>query len=214
MYRLYVKLKTYHRKRKKIRNLNRQGSNTILKLQNILERSGLFFFFDMGTLLGIVREGRILKHDLDIDVAVYASSEDEKEFLRNLLMENSCRRRLSFSIDGLGIVEESFIYKNIKFDINYYYRENNDDVCYLMYSSPKNDSPSEYMNVVRLGCKPILTTCKKKFGNSSIFIPVDAESYLAERYGSNWRVPDKQYIYWKGPSTTQTDYLALRTVYE
>ena len=28
------------------------------------------------------------------------------------------------------------------------------------------------------------------------------EKYLSERYGKNWMIPDKNYVYWKANSTT------------
>ena len=46
-------------------------------VQNIFEESGYPFFFDMGTLLGIVRDGKLLKRDMDIDMGIYIENEDE-----------------------------------------------------------------------------------------------------------------------------------------
>lgn len=198
----------------KLKNMHHYGESTIQKLEEILEESGLLFFFDMGTLLGIVREGKILKHDLDIDIGVFVSSEEGKKSLLDLLVMNECKRRFSYSITGLGIVEESFILNNIKFDVNYYYREKNNDACFLMYSLPEKDYTLGHQSVVKLVCKPILSTCKIQFGNGNITIPSNSEAYLAERYGANWQTPDKSYIYWKGPSAIPTDYTAFCTVFE
>ena len=58
--------------------LQKNGVQTVKAVQEILSETGVFFFFDMGTLLGIVREGRLLKHDMDIDIAVVVSCEEEK----------------------------------------------------------------------------------------------------------------------------------------
>lgn len=50
--------------------MNIKLDNTLLKGAAILEDAGLPYFLVGGTLLGIVREGGLLAHDRDVDVAV------------------------------------------------------------------------------------------------------------------------------------------------
>ena len=200
---------------KKIRrdNLQKNGVETVKTVQEILSDTGVFFFFDMGTLLGIVREGRLLKHDMDIDIAVVVNSEEEKTALRESLVARGCAIRYSYSIEELGTVEESFMMKDIKFDINYYLREDENDVCYLMFEEPGREYPYGQLSVVKLSSPHIAELQMKDFNGTQINVPKNAEDYLAVRYGENWRIPDKGYIYWKGPSTSPTDYMGHVTYY-
>ena len=209
---IYAKLIDIKAKKLKKANLQKDGLAVIAEMQEILENGGVKFFFDMGTLLGIIREGRLLKHDMDIDVAVFADSEDEKERVTKLLVAKGCEEYLRYSADGLGIVEQSFVYYNIKFDINYYYRGSGTDVCYLLYSHPDKIYEEGTMSIVMLSCPTIEETKKFEFQGITVNVPTNAEAYLAVRYGENWRIPDKKYIYWKGPSTSPTDYIGKRTV--
>ena len=181
------------------------GAQTIFFLEDILSSTN-FFFMDMGTMLGIIREGRILGHDLDIDIAVYVESDSEKERLKSILLDAGCKLKWSFLVEGLGIVEESFIYNDLKFDINYYTREENRDVCYLMYHDPDLVYPDNEMSVVKLSVSSVSCVKKVPFLGREVTVPEDPEKYLSERYGENWRIPDTKYVYWKGPSCEPTDY--------
>lgn len=192
---------------KKRYNIQNNGNAVIEKIQKVLCENDIFFFFDMGTLLGIVREGHIIKHDLDIDVAVYVDSEEEKEFVRDILVSSGAVQTRHFSIDEIGIVEQSFVYCDVKFDICYYSAAEEFDYTYLMYSDPTKTYVNGELSVVELNCPHICKTELYKFGNIMINVPEQYEEYLAYRYGKNWRIPDKNYVYWRGPSTAITDFL-------
>lgn len=194
------------------KTLQQNGEETVRAIQEMLDSTGVFFFFDMGTLLGIIREGRLLRHDMDIDVAVFTEDASQKESLKQTLLAKGCTLRYSYSVEELGVVEDSFVYNDIKFDINYFSEVNGMDVCYLMYTDPNKGYPVGKMSVVQLMTPHISALKKIDFGGCMINVPEDPEKYLAARYGENWRIPDKNYIYWKGPSTSPTDYIG--TVYQ
>ncbi len=205
-----MRFRKYTAERRKL--LHQNGEKTVHAIQKILESTDVFFFFDMGTLLGIIREGRLLRHDMDIDVAVFAKDASQKESLKQTLLAKGCTLRYSYSVEELGVVEDSFVYNDIKFDINYFSEEAGSDICYLMYNDPERALPERSMHVVRLTTPHISALKKVDFGGCMINVPADPETYLAARYGKNWRIPDKNYIYWKGPSTSPTDYIG--TVYQ
>lgn len=188
------------RKENKIRleAMHKNGVETIKSLQEILSTTGLVFFFDMGTLLGIIREGKLLGHDLDIDVAVFANDEQDIERLYDVLKANGCQRKYSYVAEDIGVIEDSFLINGIKFDVNYYRNSGDKSICYLAYI--ESYTPENKMNTVELSCSKIEEITETSFGGVMVNIPKNAEIYLSERYG-NWRVPDKNYRYWRGPST-------------
>lgn len=215
---LYAKLSKSHRNKvikRKRKMIAKHGVETLHYLQGLFESLGCEFFFDMGTLLGIVRDGHLLKHDIDMDVAIYADDENAKAAIKDAIIAGGSKILYSYAVDGLGVVEESYTHNGIKFDVNYYSRQDDADVCYLMYSDPDIVySSSDVMSVVRLECKSIDGIEKLEFFGKSINVPNDSKGYLAQRYGEGWTVPDLGYIYWKGPSTHKTDLLGRRTVYK
>ncbi len=56
-------------------------------LRDIVSASGLTWWLDSGTLLGIVREGRLLPQDHDIDISVWQAGEDDVRRLRERLAD-------------------------------------------------------------------------------------------------------------------------------
>ena len=168
-----------------------KGEETVAAVQSILSELPNLFFFDMGTLLGIIRDGKLIRRDLDIDVAVYAEDEASIDAVRAHLRRSGLDLQYIFSVEGVGSVEDSYSFHGIRVDINYYRRGGGKDYCYLLYDEDK---------VVRLSCNPVRNTRLHLFGNTQICVPEDPETYLTNRYGQ-WRIPDKNYKYWEGPST-------------
>ena len=197
---------------KKRKTIQKSGLKTIETIQRFLQKEKFDFFFDMGTLLGIIREGRLLGHDLDIDVGCFVNSNEEKERLSSTLIKNKCQLKYRYEIEGIGVVEESYILNNIKFDVNFYFTENDKSVCYLMYKDPGMEYDKDCLSVVKLTCSRIEMIRSYKWRDVDINVPENPEQYLANRYGENWRIPDKNYIYWKGPSTIPTNLKGYRTV--
>lgn len=213
VYKKLAKKKADYINNKKRKKIQEYGMKTIESLQAFLESQNIRFFFDMGTLLGIVRENKLLGHDLDIDVGCLVSSKQEKEIVSSILLKNNCKLRFKYETEELGVVEESYILNGIKFDMNYYYVENDKSVCYLMYKDSDIKYDGYDLSVVKLTCDKIENVELYKWGNISINVPASPEKYLSQRYGENWRIPDKNYIYWKGPSTTLTDLKGYHTKY-
>ena len=211
---IYCIIATSYVEARRRRNLQKEGLPIIKNVQNMLTQAGYVFFFDMGTLLGIVREGSLLKHDMDIDLAVVVNSEEDKLKIKELFAANGIIEKFRYTVDGIGIVEQSFSCRNVKFDINYYYTEGDKDVCYLIYRNPEKEYSDEQQDVVKLVCPHIAETQTILFQGIEINAPKKPEQYLAVRYGENWRIPDKKYIYWKGPSAVLTDYIGCRDCFE
>ena len=67
--------------------------------------------------------------------------------------------------------------------------------------------------MVELATSPIKEIKQIDFNGKMINVPKDSEKYLSERYGSNWRIPDKNYLYWQGPSASLTSYLAKQETF-
>ncbi len=211
----YKKLRSYLADRKlKKRNqkVKRYGEKTVHLLQEILTDCKVKFFFDMGTLLGIIREGHLLSYDFDIDVAVYVNYDKSVENLRDSLVKKGCKHSMRLENSEIGVIEDTFVLNDIKFDVSYYFIENDIDVCYLGYYNPDKKFDNETMDLVRLECNHIDKTEGFYFGGVQVNVPEKSEEYLAQRYGESWRIPDKNYVYWKGPSTKKVPYTAKRTV--
>ncbi len=207
---LYI-IKHFKETQQKKHFIQSNGADTIIFIQKILEAGNFSFFFDMGTLLGIVREGKLLKHDMDIDVAVYNTNDATIESIKTVFIENGCIHKHRYVTTNIGITEDSFIYKNIKFDVCYYQQEDDCDICFLAYNPSSNGA--DQLCTVKLSCEHIEKLDKIIFNDYPINVPSNFEKYLSQRYGVNWKIPDKNYVYWKGPSTQKISNISTKIIY-
>lgn len=207
MYKLIYKIYwTGHKKH--IRYLlDHYGAQVINDLQSLFNQYRANIFFDMGTLLGFVREGKLLDHDLDIDIGIVVENEEMKSNFKEFLIKNGCTIKAQYYINEIGIVEETYIRNRIAFDVCYYTNRKDKSVCFLMYRRPGKEYSLNVYEVVELHSSQITGIEKKYVYNIEVSIPNNPEEYLKNRYGNDWMTPNINYIYWKGPSAICTDYV-------
>ena len=197
-----------HLHRKTIRKDNRikkyfqiNGMKDILYLQEKLTFLELPFFFDFGTLLGLYRDGQIIKGDMDIDIGVLV---DEKNTVYNIEKKLSCFKKIrSFSSDVSGVAEQSFeLNKYARFDIHYYYMDNNTRYCCLFYRLPEDSLSNDCFNTVKV-ILDNFSIGKYELKGKQLSVPVPTEEFLIQKYGKTWRIPDSNWNYWEGPSSVK-----------
>jgi len=52
------------------KNFKMKGKSTMLIALQALDEIGLFYWIEFGTLLGIIRDGKLIDHDTDLDFGV------------------------------------------------------------------------------------------------------------------------------------------------
>ncbi len=160
-------------------------------------------FADFGTLLGLIRENGLLKHDLDVDTAVLGR---EKLYrLVTLILERKGYRLWREYIYNGKVVEQSYHYKDIKVDINYYEYRNKGVNTWLFYREPKKKYRNNMRNIVRMDYSLIDKIKYIDINGNKLAIPTNAEQILVEKYGEKWRTPDKGWIYWQAPAATKLE---------
>lgn len=199
IYVFLVTRKYAHIDKKKYKMMHKNGLKAMSKINDVIGNYDCIFFFDMGTMLGAIRDHNFIGHDLDIDVAVVLNEGFDRREFSNYLVKSGFSLKYRYMIDN-DAVEESYFVDGVKFDVNYYYINNDYDSCYLFFRYPDKEYPRETFDVVELRCDHILSTKMIDFLGIKIPVPSNPEHYLEQRYGPNWRIPDKNYIYWKGPS--------------
>lgn len=186
--------------------LQTDGYKVIEFIQNALGNV-VFFYFDAGTLLGIVREGRLLKHDNDIDIAVKAYEKEEIEKTRKALLKAGCKAVHTFSIEGIGTVEDAFEIYGFRFDVFYIMQGTPKDYVYLMYKGMETQGIDTKWNVSRLYFTPVTQLKKINFQGMLVNVPEGVEMYLEERYG-DWRTPNKYFDHLASPNTEITNLIS------
>lgn len=198
-YENYVRLRIFIHRRGLQRKIKRQGTKTLRLIHTALTSAGVRYFADFGTLLGIVREGNFINHDLDIDIGVVVDTPKTKQLVQDALIGAGCRLKKEFSLNGV-IVEQSFLYKSLKFDIGFYENSDTSSSCYLFYKNPNVLLEEGQVHVVKMTYHRIDSFEMRKFLGIEIIVPSNPERLLEEKYGDDWRIPNKDWIYWQAPS--------------
>lgn len=184
--------------------IQHNGMAVLNEVQTILSELGITSFADFGTCLGLVREGALLKHDLDMDIGVIANPED-REKIRIALERRGFKLWRQYCYKG-NPVEESYRYRRVKVDLNFYEMTEDYSRTWLFYAKPGHKYDNSWTrHVVQMTYSPIRGVKYEEFDGSMIALPEDPELLMTEKYGPNWRTPDTGWIYWESPAAEKLE---------
>lgn len=187
-------------------SIQKHGLSYLSEVTKALNERGILSFADFGTLLGIIREQGLLKHDLDIDVGVMITSETDYRTISSVMEKLHYVKSREFTIDG-RVKEQSYFRKFIKVDLQYYTGDPEDSAlmnCYLFYNPGRDPSETRWKSVVKK-CPRVKSVRSVAVQGHPIDVPDNAEDILVYKYGPNWKKPDKGWVYWEGPNTYPSD---------
>lgn len=211
--RLTRRIRTRKANERKRSNLQKKGLSVLAEVQQLLKDIGIRSFADFGTCLGLVREGHLLYHDLDMDMGVVVDTEKRNK-VNKLLETKGYRLWRRYAMNG-NAVEESYLNADgIRVDLNYYELTDERARTWLFYRKPgfTYDNPWT-RHIVEMNYSPITGLHDQTFNGIRITLPDNPERLLEEKYGPGWRTPDKGWIYWKSPAATPLETMETFTTY-
>lgn len=146
-----------------------KAAKALSDLKKYLDKAQIPFFLISGTLLGCIRENKLLGHDKDIDIGVW---EDQTlENLQDIFRKSGCFYTLPiYSLDILVVRHVN----GITIDIFIHYREQN-DYWHAGKKTKWHNTPFELIQYIFLG--------------ETYLIPRNYDLYLRENYGDDWQTP-------------------------
>lgn len=197
----------------KRRLLQKHGYGFLEKIDRICTENSIKYFCDWGTLLGIVRDNGFIKHDDDIDLTVYQTSEDPRRVLKVFIdagfeMIHALKR-------GDELVEFSLEYKGLSVDFFFFEKCNEAGRVRMsdVYFNPEVKYPNSAMNSVRYWKFPDnLEAVDHDFNGVHCMIPKNCEEVLAWEYGATWRTPIAKWQPTDAPGWTNSSDLIERVL--
>jgi len=141
-----------------------------------LTAAGARHWVTYGTLLGLVREGRLLPHDDDIDLAVDADADASR--ITATMAARGFRADVE-ERDGEGVIKQKFELGPILVDL-FFVRKNG--TLWTDLSGAGKHS------LVR-STHPAVEIVHKRLGGLELPVPAETEAYLVHCYGPGWRQP-------------------------
>lgn len=187
---LFVNKKAELEEQQKRKALTEEGVATTELLEAALSTAGARFFMAYGSLLGMVRDGRFLPHDNDIDYSVMINESFTWNDLEKALTKAGMTKVRQFVYRG-EITEQTYRNHCLTVDFFKYIKGENECFEYMYYR--KDDylynSSSEF-HVYKQSLCDVGNIGVMQVGELSFHAPEDPESYLASIYGRGWRIPD------------------------
>lgn len=158
------------------------GLEVLLQGGKALDSINAHFWLDFGTLLGIIRDGKLIKHDIDIDVGMFLKDHSPK--IREAFEAHGFSFLRKWEVEGNVGLEEAFIYKGINFDIFYYDKDEEDMWCHLFVEEKDRQYSAVELKMKHTGFKNL------SFAGQEWKVPQDPDRRLKDTYGENYMIPD------------------------
>lgn len=172
------------------------GHDYIKEVHELLNNSGILFFVDCGTLLGFVREGRLLSWDYDVDFGLLVEDSSIWIRLEEKLKSAGYIKIRQFSLDGI-ITEQTYMKKDVSIDFFGHFNLDNCSKQYAYYN-PTNH-PTNALAVKEFTTVRITSISQININGTFINIPNDVDRFLTDSYGVDWKIPDPKWDDSKSP---------------
>ncbi|WP_380056184.1 hypothetical protein ACFE33_01960 [Falsihalocynthiibacter sp. SS001] len=144
---------------------------------------GYEVILNSGTLLGVVRDGRLIEHDDDVDLAVLLRSKNRTDAAREWVALLSELERLNLLGDTDSGQNEIYKLRRIgEFEVDLFPCWIEDEKVYI-YPHTHGE----------IGVSSLVPT--QACSTTGHPIPADPRSFLTQNYGANWSTPDPYFIF-------------------
>lgn len=177
--------------------IQNNGVKYLNLVENAMNKSGGLYYAYAGTLLGVVRDKRLIKWDLDIDFAVVITDEFSWNDLQRVMAKSGFKKIREFVFEGF-VTEQTYQVDRLTIDFfgQFYKGKKMVQYSYDKLENIKYTSASEY-SVYLVTLPRVDKTKYVEADGVNVAVPCNAEEILASIYNEDWRVPNPN---WKSNS--------------
>lgn len=160
-----------------------QAERTLLEVGRVLDSCGMPFFLSLGTCLGVVRDGRLIAHDTDIDIGCLVEDiKDRAEEIGGAFAASGFESRIVTTpcpFPRAVVVQRD----GVKVDIAGYLTHGSSRYC-----------PSSFRDYCLVYPAMLLETTEDvEYLGRRWRVPSPTKEYLLRHYGPGWTTPNPQY---------------------
>lgn len=181
------------------KQLQKNGFSMIEVINDALTKANARFFIDCGTLLGIVRNNKLIEYDRDMDFGIWFDESFGPKDLDRVMQELGFKKVSEGQFHG-KIEEMTYGKGVINVDFFNHTEVGDESWLYVFYRDIERTYPSNKHCSVIIQKRLHISGLKKLTLNGiSLNIPENVEPYLASAYTENWRIPDPGWQYTMEP---------------
>lgn len=180
---LYMPLLNIVKSRYINKKFNSSGVEVLINASQLLDEIGVFHWLEFGTLLGVVRDGKLIKHDSDLDLGVFISDYNPK--IKEAFVKAGFEYKHGFSIADNTAREETFMLENVSVDLFYFTQSDDTMHCHIFGLQKDKTRRIRQINTIYSGFKKIA------FEGKEFNIPQDEIQRLIDTYGTDYTIPIK-----------------------
>lgn len=184
---------------KKQQALSNTGNTIAILAEEALCECHADHFLYFGNLLGIVRDGKFIEYDDDVDYGIIITESFSWDRFEDCMTRHNLKKIRQFSFDG-KITEQTYAYQGLTVDFFGCFIHDHTMISYLYYRKDRYIYNSKYeFHVGRFDYVRVTGTRAIEYTGKTYQIPTNAEELLESIYSENWRVPDKHWDHkkWK-----------------
>lgn len=184
---VYINTVIKSKKQKLKKAFNADGIKVLSMVTEALNGSDIHYFAAFGTLLGFIRDGKMIPNDYDFDFGI----EETPGFTWDMLSAQLAKH--GFAIDHWyehdGKAHEMTFYNKINPIVHvdfFLFTPENDRYAKYGYSRSAGADYEVFKEMLPLFHEyKIITVC-----GSKVPVPINAEEVIAASYTENWKTPD------------------------
>lgn len=175
----------------------------LVEANEIIKETGVRVWLTDGTLLGYFRENDLIAHDFDADLGCLI--EDYKDEIIDAFKRLGWELAYVWGEKKQGL-ELTFQKGQVKIDIFFFYKDDDGRLWHGAWR--KHDKKS--FNLIKYYYEPFKLK-EVEFLGSRFNIPEDTLKYVTTKYGSGWKIPQKNWDWTLGPANAmETDIVIKR----
>ncbi len=165
------------------KNFNTNGAEVLVEASKILNDIKVFHWLEFGTLLGIVRDGELIKHDFDLDLGVFI--DDYNPIIKDAFIDAGFEYKHGFTTADQTEREETFVLNGVAIDLFYFTKVKSKMWCHIFAMQENKERIIRQINTSHSGFKQVV------FHNHHFQIPADDIGRLKDTYGEEYAIPLK-----------------------
>lgn len=180
--------------RNQTKEINENGVHYLQTVEELLCSSNALFYTYAGTLLGIIRDRKLIKWDMDIDYAVVITESFGWEDLEKIMVASGYKKVREYVFAG-EIKEQAYQIGKLRVD---FFGQFYDDEAMIQYSYdrvPGIKYPDvDALSVYKVTLPKVTKTKYIQVDGVEISVPENAEDILASIYNDDWRIPNPNWV--------------------